>query len=328
MDAAWFRSGRTPPPPELARLRLKRRVRNWLRARLPEPDVRDRTMVVYCRRGFRKKTAWPGMFSEVTSVLGALAYAESHGAAAVRVDFRSPHYLDADRGPNWWTYFFDRDLMPIQRDAVGRAAEIHLTSPIAKYGRYGGFCDVVNGETPHLYPMTYGIDRRELHRVLTTHVRVRPEIEEKADGFVASRFDRGACVLGVMYRGTDTARHYPFYRVPYGEFAAEVREALDTIAPRAFQLMVATDETDFVAFMAREFGGRVICWTGSPRVRAGDGGVHFNRTLPVSGYQKGESALIDCMLLSRTDYLVCGRSNISDVALVFNPNLPFSFRMR
>jgi hypothetical protein len=316
------------PPPELLRLGLKRRVRDWLRDRLPEPDVGGRTMVMYCRRGFKKTTAWPGMFSEVTSVLGGLKYAEDRGAAAVRIDFRSPHYLDAGRGPNWWTYFFERDRVWIGNDRAADAGEVHLTSPLAKYGRYGGFCDLVNGETPHLYPMTYGVDRHELHRLLTTYCRVRPEIQAKVDGFVASRFQPDAYVVGVMYRGTDTARHYPFYRVPYEAFAAEVRVALETASPRRYQLMVATDEIDFVDFMTREFGDSVVHWDGSPRVRAGEGGVHFNRTLPVTGYQKGESALIDCMLLSRTHYLVNGRSNVSDVALMFNPALPYSFRMR
>ncbi len=35
-------------------------------------------------------------------------------AAGVRVDFRSPIYVDANRGPNWWTYFFTRAEMPIR----------------------------------------------------------------------------------------------------------------------------------------------------------------------------------------------------------------------
>src|SRR4029079_15587137 len=96
---------------------------------------------------------------------------EERGAAAVRIDFRSPHYLDCDRGPNWWTYFFDRDRVPIGAGHEAGGEEVHLTSAFAKYGRYGGFCDLVNGETPHLYPMTYGIDRHELPRLLTTHLR-------------------------------------------------------------------------------------------------------------------------------------------------------------
>ena len=76
-------------------------VRNWLRARLPEPDVRGKTMVLHSRRTFPKVTRnglrsdFHGLFSEFHSVLGALVYAETHGAAGVRVDFRSPLYHGA-----------------------------------------------------------------------------------------------------------------------------------------------------------------------------------------------------------------------------------------
>ncbi len=60
----WYRSGRTAPPADLVAPSRRRRLREWLRGWLPEPDVRDRTMVMYCRQGLRRHTAWPGMFSE------------------------------------------------------------------------------------------------------------------------------------------------------------------------------------------------------------------------------------------------------------------------
>src|SRR6266508_1258441 len=117
-SAEWYRSDRSTPPPDLLQPSVGRTVRNWLRNRLPEPDVTGKTMVLYARQGFRAMSAWAGLFSEFHSVVGALAYAEAHGAAAVRVDFRSALYVDAERGPNWWTYFFERDLMP----KIGRAS--------------------------------------------------------------------------------------------------------------------------------------------------------------------------------------------------------------
>ena len=83
-------------------------------------------------------------------MLGALKYGESHRAAGVRVDFRSPLYLDPERGSNWWTYFFQRSVMQIEPGAG--ADEVHLNRPIAKYGRHGGFCDLVNGTTPYCIP--------------------------------------------------------------------------------------------------------------------------------------------------------------------------------
>jgi hypothetical protein len=319
---AWYRSGRTSPPPDLVRPSRRRRIRAWLRDWLPEPHVRGRTMVLYCRQGLRSNTSWPGMFSEFVSVLGALSYGEERGAAALRVDFRSPHYLEPSRGPNWWTYYFDRDTMQLAFEA-GRG-EVHLDRAIAKYGRFGGFGDRVNGATPHLYPMTAGLPRAELHRLVSRHIAVRPTILAKVDAIV-NGIDRDAFVVGVHYRGTDTVRHYPYRRTPYESFATEARRTLEWAGAPRYQLFIASDETDFVEYMDREFPGRVVSAPDAPRVRPTDTAIHFNRELAVSGYEKGESALVDCLLLARTNYLIKGRSSLSDVSLMFNAQLPYSF---
>src|SRR5262249_8910009 len=163
-SSAWYRSDTPLAPADAPRPSISRTIRNWARARLPEPDVRDKMIVLYARQGLRRKSAWAGMFSEFHHALGALAFGERRGAAGVRIDFRSALYVDADRGPNWWTYFFTRANMPFRPEPP--AGEVHLTRRLAKYGRYGGFCDLVNGATPYLYPMTWGVSRTELHRLL------------------------------------------------------------------------------------------------------------------------------------------------------------------
>ena len=330
----WYRSGAPLSPAEMPRPSASRAIRNWLRARLPDPDVRGKTIVVYARQGLRKKTAWAGMFSEFHAVLGALAYAEWHGASAVRVDFRSALYLDPAHGSNWWTYFFSRAEMPLRSETA--AGEVHLTKPLSKYGKYGGFCDLVNGATPYLYPMTYGIGRRELHRLLCAHVQVRPEITADVDRMVEDAVTPGAFVVGVHYRGTDSAHSLlgrlndaHVGRVPYDVYAREVRRALAAAAPARYRIVVATDEAEFVEFMRREFGGGcVLCAEDAPRARAGGPPVHFDAALGVSNYQKGKAGLIDCLLLARSDYLVKGRSNLSDASLAFNVDLPFSLCLR
>lgn len=287
-------------------------------------------LVLHARQAFPRRTAWAGLFSEFHSVLGALAYAERHGAAGVRVDFRSPLYLDAARGPNWWTYYFE----PAEMRIAGRSArgDLQLDRIVAKYGRHGGFCDEVNGVTPYLYPMTYGIDRAELHRLLTTYMRVRHDIRAAADRWIAESFDPSAFVVGVHYRGTDSTRgrlvrllDYRDFRVPYESYAAEAEAVIERHAPRTFQFAVATDEADFVEFMRRRFGDRVVYVESSPRAKAGGPAIHLDATLKVSNYEKGRSAVVDALLLAATSYLVKGRSNVSDASLVFNPRLPYSF---
>jgi len=334
-DVDWYRSGNmSPEVPNSS----GREARNWLRGRLPEPDVRGKTMVLYSRRTFPKRTPagfksdFHGLFSEFHSVLGALAYAEERGAAGVRVHYESPLYDDPARGPNWWTHYFDSAAMRLRPEQFDAAPEVHLNGVLTKYGRFGGFSDIVGGSSAHLYPITYGLSRATLCRLLTSYVHVRAEILDEVRTWTASHFERGAFVVGVHYRGTDSTHkwtgglnHYRTSPVPYEAYAAEIRRVLDAASPAAYQVFLATDEIDCLEFMRHTFGDRVVALDDAPRVRPHQQAVHLDQTLPVSKYQKGKSALVDCLLLAATDYLVKGRSNLSDASLAFNPEVPYSF---
>jgi hypothetical protein len=180
--------------------------------------------------------------------------------------------------------------------------------------------------------MRYGISLPALNRLLTAHVQVRPEIAAEAARLVSERFEPGAYLVGVHYRGTDATHtwtgavtHYRTSPVPYQAYAEEVRQVLRAADHRAAQVFVATDELEFLEFMRREFGARVVWLDNAPRAPSGGQAIHLDRTLPVSNYQKGRSAIVDCLVLAATSYLVKGRSNLSDASLAFNPRLPYSF---
>ena len=328
----WYRSAQ--PAPRVDRS-LRRAVRDAVRGALPEPDVHGRVIVMPSRRTLPtpSRTGWHsqyhGLFSEFHSVLGALIYAQRCGAAGVRVDFTSPLYVDPSRGSNWWPYFFERDTMRIDR-GNGTPVEVHLDRVMTKYGRYGGFSDIVQGSTPYLYPMTFAVDRRTLHGLVTTHAALRRDIRDEVARIASSLFDPGAFVVGVHYRGTDAVhnwhgvlRHYRTVRVPYPAYFDEVRRVLGEVAPRTFQVFVASDETAFVEAARHEFPGRVVL-IDAPRAGSDRQPVHL--ASHASPYEKGWSAILDALLLASTHYLVKGRSNLSDASLIFNPELPYSFR--
>ncbi len=336
----WYRSGNPPPPVQRS---LQRAIRDVLRSCLPVEDVGGRVMVLPSRHVFPRLSLkgivspFHGLFSEFHSVLGALAYAEEHGAIGVRVDFDSPLYVEAGYSSNWWEIFFERATMyvdgrPIQSRTHSPDVELRLDSRVRKIGRFGGFSDFVQGATPYLYPMTFGLSRTELHRLIVEYVEVRPEILEASRRLVSTCFDPDAFVVGVHYRGTDTTyrwsgrfKHYRTSPVPYAAYADEVHRVIGAARPQRFQVFVATDELEFLAFMRAQFPDAVVTSDESPRVPAGSKGMHLDPSLAVSNYLKGRSVLVDCLTLAATDYLVKGRSNVSDAALIFNPSLPYSF---
>jgi hypothetical protein len=333
----WYRS--SSPAPTVPRT-LRRMVRDAVRAALPEVDPRGRIVVLpsrltlptLTRDGLR--SAYHGLFSEFHSVLGALVWARERGAAGVRVAFDSPLYVDPARGPNWWSYFFEDTLVNFRgaEDPGGAASEIRVDRRLARYGRHGGFSDVVQGATPYFYPMTFGVDRLSLHALTLEHARVRPCLRQEAARTAASLFEPSAFVVGVHYRGTDAVRgwagalaHYRTTRVSYGEYAGEIRRVLSAAAPARYQIFAASDEEAFVKFLRREFPARV-CALEAPRADASGRPVHLSEMRGVSNAEKGRTAMLDSLLLASTNYLIKGRSNLSDASLLFNPDLPYSFR--
>ena len=115
-------------------------------------------------------------------------------------------------------------------------------------------------------------------------------------------------------------------RVPYEAYADEVRRVLDAaVAPRRIRFLSRPTRSTVSSSCSAQFGDRVIALDDAPRVHPHQQAVHLDRTLPVSNYQKGKSALVDCLVLAATSYLVKGRSNLSDASLAFNPELPYSF---
>lgn len=302
------------------------------------PDVRGKMMVLYCRSampfsgsahaqgGRSGMSRWAGMFSEFTSVLGALRYAELHGAAGVRVHFTSDMYAD-EEGDNWWAYFFQPVMLV--RPTTAHVPEVHFNGWLAKYGRFGGFGSFVYGgdDTRPWYPAKSPIPRAEVHRLLTQRIRVLPHVREVVDKFRSQRLAEVDYVIAVHYRGTDTRFHYPFFSIPYELMLAEVQRVLDQVRPATYRVFVATDETEFLEWVTNHpvHGPHVVYYEGSPRVRRDEDAVHFNEKATRSKYQKGESAIVDCLLLASADYLVKTRSSISDTSVPWNLDMNYTF---
>ncbi|MCB1124766.1 MAG: hypothetical protein KJT03_24645, partial [Verrucomicrobiae bacterium] len=85
-----------------------------------------------------------------------------------------------------------------------------------------------------------------------------------------------------------------------------------------YHLFVATDEEAFISHL-KERGDIGISYTHSLR-SADNKPVHFSEGHR-SNYQLGFEALLDCLLLSRCDFLLRTESNLSKVSEFFNPSI-------
>ncbi|MCI5051622.1 MAG: Gfo/Idh/MocA family oxidoreductase [Simkaniaceae bacterium] len=231
-----------------------------------------------------------GVFGAFTEVLGLVKHYDSGLCRGVEVDFAEKgKYYDNDYGPNWWNYY-------CENIKIGEKTQvIH-------------FDHEPPGVTPW-YTEKY-TTRPQAHRLINKYIHFKPHLKQKVAKLQEELFEN-KYVIGVHYRGTDKilglSQQAPF--VSYETVREEIEKKLATLEGRAVKIFIVTDEEEFIRYM-RDFCGDKICYYPQE--------VLDHST---NEFEQGKDAIINCLLLSKTDYLIRMSSNLSLWSTYFNPNL-------
>ena len=233
-----------------------------------------------------------GLFSAFRFILSALfAYEKNKDKiSGLEIDFAEQGiYYDPNHGSNSWEYYCE----PIR---LGSSKHAKIVTEDNLYS---------------LCPVWFHENRKANANIISKYIRVKPHIIHKVDEIVQSKF--GGFMLGIHYRGTD--KDTEAFRVEY----KKVLEIINSLNLKNFKIFVATDESSFLEFMKQHFPGQIVYYEGA--YRSVDGRpVHTNKEL--SPYKKGEDAFIDCLLLSKCNFLIATCSHLSQCSSFFNSSLP------
>lgn len=255
-----------------------------------------------------------GFFTNVFSVLGALDWCAGEGCR-LAVRFDTGAYLDPDRGPNWWDYFFEpvssADAMALPLDDRGEAL---------MFSRF--VADRVI------------LDRARSAALIRAHLRLRPAATEGADQFwqqqVGNRF-----AVGLHLRGTDKFVEQP--RIDLDSVEGYVARLVHGRPPGSWRLFVATDEQSYLDWARGRFGEALVFQDAR---RSGDGhGLHkpvpeaewsrgplgtrpYPPYVASAPYRIGLEALRDALYLARCDVFLAAQSCLSYFAAAWNPRMP------
>ncbi len=238
-----------------------------------------------------------GFFCVFNIVLGALEFCEQHNVM-LAVDFQeNGWYYDQQKGPNWWSYYFDQPRMALHGPV----------SNIKKFKEWQKFVFSIEGH--HI------LSRKRAYELIQRYIRIKKPIQKLVDAFYHKHME---CfyMIGIHYRGTDKITEAP--SVTYEQVIDTLKNQLDMPTEKPIKLFIATDDQLFLDYMQKIYGSQ-ICATNALRSTSTKA-VHTN--LALNNYKKGEDALIDCLLLSKCDFLMKMASNLSDVATKFNPDMP------
>ena len=136
-------------------------------------------------------------------------------------------------------------------------------------------------------------------------------------------------VLGIHVRGTDMKNNlgHPM-PADAGEYIERAKELLQK-NPQITKIFLATDENDVKAAFEKAFAGTGTVLFSNEAFRVWDDGavkrtgVHelaVEHPRPLHKYLMGKEVLQDAWFLHKCNYLLCGHSNISNVAILWNDN--------
>jgi hypothetical protein len=233
-----------------------------------------------------------GMFSVFIDVVTCLHAYDQQLIKGFTVDFKDKGlYYDPQIGDNWWSYYFE----PI---ALG-----DLAPPIRTIEIAGEF--LFDFKKP--YP--------KHHEIISQYIFPKSQITQFVNHFVNENFK--GYTIGIHYRGTDKKTEAP--RIAYSRILELIQFKVSRLKSKPYTLFVATDEQAFLDEIIRLFPGHVR-FIEAQRATNITTPVHYHPNR--NPFQLGLTALIDCLLLSKTHLLIRTASNLSECSRYFNPDLP------
>lgn len=241
-----------------------------------------------------------GMFAVLDDVWSLLDCYEKKICTSVQINFgKTGLYFDEQKGANWFHYYF---------------APIELGTP--QPGRKIIETDFPEGNglsTPKLSKLS----RERIGFLVKKYIKFNPEIEHQLQQFVKDHF-KARFIIGVHYRGTDKSKETP--RISYDKVAEEVSAQIQKRALNRedYEIFVATDEQSFLDFMKHAFPGKIIEFSEVKRSK-NNKSLHMDNT--TNQFEIGRTALMDCLILSKTSLLIKTSSNLSRWSTYFNLEL-------
>ena len=256
-----------------------------------------------------QRTPGAGFFANFTFVIHHLKIADHFGMIPV-VDFQNFTTLYNETAPvqkllNAWEYYFDQ-VSPYTLEEVYTSKHIFI-------------CDGVW----YLSCMPrYITEDPNLPSVYRKYIRIKPSIRAMIDDF-AHRHFRDEAVLGVHFRGQEMKRapNHPFPPTKK-QICSTIDRLLETGA--FSKIFVSTESRQYLQFLKHRYGS--ILFYDSYR---SDKNSYLESHRPQHRYLLGRDILVESVLLSKTDALVCGGSMVSEMAafLAGPKKQPYQYRI-
>lgn len=167
--------------------------------------------------------------------------------------------------------------------------------------------------------------RKEVNEVISRYVKIKKDIQEKADKFFDKKRVNDHKIIGVHIRGTDKRYEHPFKFLTIEHYIKQIENILEK--EEKSKIYIASDNNESIIKLADRFGKEnIICYPSfrmSSYFEPSPICLHINND--TRKRKHGEEVLIETYLLSKCDYIIGTDSNVVAAASYFNPNSELIF---
>jgi len=250
-----------------------------------------------------------GLFSTYNSLLAFLDYCLTNGYVPFTRTTDQFLYKTSDDHERHLDYFFS--LSEIYEEEYEIDGEVYINNSTLyrnkSYMRY-----------PKDIPRS--IEIRKYNYKLSSYIHIRKDIIDEADVFFKNNFENKR-VIGAHIRCTDRMYQLINYTKTDTNGSIELykKHIIDNFP--CDYVYIATDDSFIIPMlkMYRSLKNKLIYRN---VIRSSDGyPIHFKNH---EGMQLGTEVLIDALILSRCDHLICSYSSIASAVLCWNPYLPYT----
>jgi hypothetical protein len=279
-----------------------------------------------------------GFFAYVNFSINQIVYAQKHDLTPV-IYFGpvsrdgSNAFYDAGRGDNIWDYYFEPvdGITHDQLQAKIADPEDDLDEDDVKTLSTEELWDIHCKEAGSVFVYPHSMHRRATiddawyetqrdkgRRLVDRYVRVKSHVMDKVNAFADEHFGT-QLILGTHMRGTDKGTAHAsadlMRVVPPDEYFPHIDAYFEEHG--GGKIFIATDQRQFIDDVRTRYGNRTLAYDA---IR-GSSDLNPFEVNDGKGYRKREEALIDCLLLSRCDYLLRCTSAVGEFAQYFNPEI-------
>lgn len=182
-----------------------------------------------------------------------------------------------------------------------------------------------DGNFPHkIFNEFYYKNEEYFYKIYKKHICIRGNINNFVNNFKKKNF-KNSQIIGIHWRGTDRHKHkYKskdsfFYKRRKKLSIDDFAKKIDPIIKKNnnTRIFLSTDEENYIAQFKNLYGKRVVytkCYRSSSNIP-----IHLddNYKREKHRYKLGFEVLVDSLLLSESNILICNKSNVTNAAILF-----------